>query len=73
MLEEATAVARTLAEGPTASHAVTKRALHEEWDMGVDDAIDYEARVQAECMRTNDFERAYQAFVKKEKPEFRGD
>ena len=73
VLEEATAVARTLAAGPTAAHAVTKRALHEEWDMSVDDAIDYEARVQAECMRMNDFERAYHAFVKKEKPEFQGD
>ena len=70
---EAAALAATLAAGPTAAHAVTKRALHEEWDMGVDDAIDYEARVQAECMRANDFERAYRAFVKKEKPEFRGD
>ncbi len=73
LLDEATVLAQTIASGPTAAHAVTKRALHEEWDMGVDDAIDYEARVQAECMRTNDFERAYRAFVKKEKPEFRGD
>jgi enoyl-CoA hydratase/carnithine racemase len=73
LLDEATALAQTIVNGPTAAHAVTKRALHEEWDMGVDDAIDYEARVQAECMRTNDFERAYRAFVKKEKPEFRGD
>ena len=70
---EAAALAATLAAGPTAAHAVTKRALHEEWDMSVNEAIDYEARVQAECMRTNDFERAYRAFVKKEKPEFKGD
>ncbi|MGK2935163.1 MAG: enoyl-CoA hydratase family protein [Gemmatimonadaceae bacterium] len=71
--QEAAALAATLAAGPTAAHAVTKRALHEEWDMSVDDAIDYEARVQAECMRSNDFERAYRAFVKKEKPAFQGD
>ncbi|MBA3579238.1 MAG: enoyl-CoA hydratase family protein [Gemmatimonadaceae bacterium] len=70
---DAAALAATIAEGPTAAHAVTKRALHDEWDMSVDDAVDYEARVQAECMRTNDFERAYQAFVKKEKPDFQGD
>ncbi|MGI8618618.1 MAG: enoyl-CoA hydratase family protein [Gemmatimonadaceae bacterium] len=73
LLDEAAAFAATLANGPAAAHAATKRALHEEWDMGVDEAIDYEARVQAECMRTNDFERAYQAFVKKEKPKFQGD
>lgn len=71
--EEAAALAATIASGPTAAHAATKRALHEEWSMSVDEAIDYEARVQAECMRTNDFERAYQAFVKKEKPVFQGD
>ncbi|MGI9140249.1 MAG: enoyl-CoA hydratase family protein [Gemmatimonadaceae bacterium] len=71
--EEAAALAAVIAGGPTASHAVTKRALHEEWSMSVDDAIDYEARVQAECMQSNDFERAYHAFVKKEKPEFQGD
>ncbi|MDQ3516001.1 MAG: enoyl-CoA hydratase family protein [Gemmatimonadota bacterium] len=70
---DAAALAATIAEGPAAAHAVTKRALHDEWDMSVDDAVDYEARVQAECMRTNDFERAYQAFVKKEKPDFQGD
>ncbi|CAN5635780.1 enoyl-CoA hydratase family protein [soil metagenome] len=71
--DEAAKLAATLASGPTAAHAATKRALHEEWAMGVDKVIDYEARVQAECMRTNDFERAYDAFVKKEKPEFEGD
>jgi len=70
---DAAALAATIAEGPAAAHAVTKRALHDEWDMSVDDAVDYEARVQAECMRTNDFERAYEAFVKKEKPDFQGD
>ena len=71
--QEAATLAAALAAGPTAAHAVTKRALHEEWDMSVDEAIDYEACVQAECMRTNDFERAYHAFVKKEKPDFQGD
>jgi hypothetical protein len=28
--------------------------------------------MQAECMMTNDFERAYTAFVAKTKPEFEG-
>lgn len=70
--DEAATLAATIADGPTAAHAATKRALHEEWAMSVNDAIDYEARVQAGCMRTNDFERAYQAFVKKEKPVFEG-
>jgi enoyl-CoA hydratase/carnithine racemase len=73
LLHEATAVARTLAHGPSAAHAVTKRCLHAEWSMSVDDAIDFEAERQAECMRGEDFERAYHAFVEKRTPAFRGD
>src|SRR5690606_33333515 len=70
---EAAALARTLADGPTLAHAATKRALHEEWDMGIDEAIDYEAEVQAELMESEDFSRAYRAFVAKETPKFEGD
>lgn len=70
---DARELAVTLANGPTAAHAVTKKCLHEEWSMEIDEALDYEARMQAECMMTNDFERAYTAFVAKSKPEFKGD
>jgi enoyl-CoA hydratase/carnithine racemase len=72
LLAEATALARSLADGPSASHAVTKRCLHEEWSMNVDSAIDFEARMQAQCMRGEDFERAYRAFVEKRTPIFEG-
>lgn len=70
---EAAALARSLAEGPTAAHAVTKRCLHDEWHMSIDDAIDHEAEVQARCMQTEDFARAYRAFVARERPTFEGD
>jgi enoyl-CoA hydratase/carnithine racemase len=66
-------IASTLAHGPTAAHAMTKRCLHEEWSMEIDEALDYEAKMQAECMMTNDFERAYLAFVEKKVPVFQGD
>ncbi len=66
-------LARSLAHGPSAAHAMTKRCLHEEWSMGVDETVDYEARMQAECMMTNDFARAYHAFVEKTTPVFEGD
>lgn len=72
VLDEATALASILAHGPSASHAVTKRCLHEEWSMKVDEAIDYEAEMQARCMRGEDFERAYRAFVEKRPPVFEG-
>ena len=64
--------ARLLAEGPTLAHAMTKRMLHEEWNMPLDDAIDAEARAQAECMQTEDFRRAYEAFVAGRRPVFEG-
>jgi enoyl-CoA hydratase/carnithine racemase len=72
VLGDAIALATTLANGPSASHAVTKRCLHEEWSMDVDTAIDYEAEQQALCMQGEDFERAYRAFVAKETPVFEG-
>jgi hypothetical protein len=40
--------------------------------MDVDSAVDHEAEVQARCMRGEDFERAYHAFVEKRTPTFEG-
>jgi enoyl-CoA hydratase/carnithine racemase len=65
--------AAELAAGPSFGHAMTKRMLHQEWSMGVDEAIEAEAQAQAICMMTQDFQRAYHAFVAKQKPEFQGD
>ena len=73
VLAEAQALARSLAEGPTFAHGMTKKMLQQEWNMGVDEAIEAEAQAQAICMATNDFHRAYHAFVAKQKPVFEGD
>jgi enoyl-CoA hydratase/carnithine racemase len=72
VLEDAWAMAKSLADGPTFAHAVTKRCIHQEWSMSIDDSIESEAQAQAICMQTKDYERAYEAFVKKEKPAFGG-
>jgi len=72
VLSEATKMAESLAQGPTFAHALTKRMLHLEWDMGVEQAIDAEAQAQAIAMQTQDFRRAYEAFVQKRKPTFEG-
>jgi enoyl-CoA hydratase/carnithine racemase len=69
---EADGLARSIAQGPTFAHAMTKRQLHHEWGLGVDEAIEAEAQAQAICMQTEDFARAYRAFAAKEKPVFEG-
>ena len=73
LLDAAMSLAKELAGGPTFAHGMTKKMLHQEWNMGVDEAIEAEAQAQAICMATNDFDRAYQAFVAKQKPVFKGD
>jgi enoyl-CoA hydratase/carnithine racemase len=73
-LQEAAAkLAREIAEGPNFAHAMTKRMLQMEWAMSLDQAIEAEAVAQALCMTTQDFRRAYDAFVAKQRPVFKGD
>ena len=64
--------AARLASGPSFANGMTKNQLHREWDMSLDAAIEAEAQAQALCMQTQDFRRAYEAFVAKQKPVFEG-
>ncbi len=73
VLQEAQEMAAKLAAGPNFAHMMTKTQLDKEWAMSLDAAIEAEAQAQAICMQTRDFERAYNAFVNKEKPTFEGD
>jgi enoyl-CoA hydratase/carnithine racemase len=72
VVADAQALAKSLAQGPTFGHAMTKKCIHQEWSMGIDEAIEAEAQAQAICMQTRDYERAYEAFVAKSKPAFLG-
>jgi len=73
LLDEAQALARSLAEGPSFAHGITKTQLNNEWAVSLDTAIEMESQAQAICMATNDFRRAYEAFAAKQKPVFQGD
>ena len=73
LLADADELARSIASGPTFAHGVTKKMLHQEWSMSVDEAIESEAQAQAICMAARDFERAYRAFAAKSRPVFEGD
>ncbi|MEO6224385.1 MAG: enoyl-CoA hydratase family protein [Sphingomicrobium sp.] len=70
---EAAAFALELARGPSVAHSVTKHQLDAEWHVSIEEALEMEARAQAQCMQTRDFRRAYEAFAAKRTPEFQGD
>ena len=72
LLADAQAIARELASGPTFANGITKTMLHQEWAMTIDQAIEAEAQAQVICMLTEDFTRAYEAFVARQKPRFEG-
>jgi enoyl-CoA hydratase/carnithine racemase len=72
-LADAQQLARDLANGPTFAHAMTKKQLDAEWNVSIETALDMEAEAQADCMQSKDFQRAYEAFAAKRKPEFQGD
>ena len=70
---ESLALAETISAGPNFAHMMTKTMLQQEWSMSIEQAIEAEAQTQAICMQTEDFKRAFKAFVKKEQPVFEGD
>ena len=72
LVGEALAMAQGIAAGPTFANGITKTMLHQEWSMGVDQAIEAEAQAQAICMATGDFRRAFEAFRDKRRPAFEG-
>jgi len=71
--ETAMTMATRIVSGPNFANSITKAMLAQEWSMSIDQAIDAEAQAQAICMQTEDFKRAYNAFVAKTRPVFEGD
>jgi enoyl-CoA hydratase/carnithine racemase len=72
LMARAQKMARSLADGPAFAHSMTKKCLHQEWNLSIEQALEVEAEAQAICMQTEDFTRAYKAFVAKERPRFEG-
>ncbi len=70
VLESAVDFSLRVAAGPSAAHGVTKDALESEAFMTLDDALEAEAKAQAECMEHPDFHEGYQAFVERRSPNF---
>ena len=71
LLPEARAFAEKLARGPSDALAVSKQAIALESTMTLEEALDHEARVQAELMLHPNYREAYEAFRDKRTPAFR--
>jgi len=66
------ALAQRLAEGPTGSYGLIKRALKDGGAAGYERQLDLERDLQAEAARSNDFKEGLTAFKEKRKPRFSG-
>src|SRR5262245_50300795 len=72
VLEEATALARRLAEGPGMALGMTKRLLNHEWAMDLSAAIEMEAVAQAFLLRAKDHRTFYESRKAGKPPAFEG-
>lgn len=68
----ALAVARRLAEGPTAAYGMMKRAFLEQAGNSLDEQLDLERDLQGEAGRTADYREGVAAFLERRKPKFKG-
>jgi 2-(1,2-epoxy-1,2-dihydrophenyl)acetyl-CoA isomerase len=71
-LEEAQALAARLAEGPTLAYAAIKQQIGSAAGSTLTEALDLEAKLQADCGLSEDHPAAVRAFVAKEPPRFVG-
>jgi enoyl-CoA hydratase/carnithine racemase len=71
LLDEALAIARTIADGPAFANGMTKEMLEREADVSLRCAVEMEAQAQAICMAHPDFREAHDAWVEKRAPRFR--
>jgi 2-(1,2-epoxy-1,2-dihydrophenyl)acetyl-CoA isomerase len=72
LLEEATAIARTLAEGPTKGYGLIKKAIYASAGNSLDAQLDLERDLQREAGFSADYREGVAAFIQKRKPSYKG-
>jgi 2-(1,2-epoxy-1,2-dihydrophenyl)acetyl-CoA isomerase len=72
LAEEAGALARRLAEGPTLAYALTKRAMRRAATSTFPEALEYEGQLQAIAGSSADYGEGVAAFVEKRPARFQG-
>jgi 2-(1,2-epoxy-1,2-dihydrophenyl)acetyl-CoA isomerase len=72
LMDEANALARTLAAGPTHTYGLIKKALYASAGNTLDEQLDLERDFQRDVGRHGDFREGIAAFLEKRKPAFTG-
>lgn len=70
--EEVIRLATELAQGPTRSYGLIKRALRRSANATLEEMLEYEAMLQEVAGRTEDHKEGVQAFYEKRPPRYRG-
>jgi 2-(1,2-epoxy-1,2-dihydrophenyl)acetyl-CoA isomerase len=72
LLEDATAMARMLAEGPTKGYGLIKKAIYASAGNSLDAQLDLERDLQREAGFSADYREGVAAFMQKRKPSYKG-
>lgn len=72
LMDEVKAMAEAIAKQAPIAVQKSKEAINNGWDLPIDEGIDLEVELFARCFETEDQKNGMNAFLKKEKTEFKG-